>query len=497
MSDSGDLKLRVARTIKWNVIDKVASQVLYAVTGIILANLLTKQDFGLVAAIMVFQAFATLFVDSGFSYALLQRKLPTSADYSTVFWFNLGVAGAIYLLLYIGAPLVAYCFQGDARLIPLSRVMFLSFVVNATAIVQTNRLIKQMNVKMIAVSNSIGLMVSSAVGIGLALTGFGAWAIVWQTISLGAVKSGVLWATSHWMPSLTFSWQSLRSFFRVGMGAMGSSFLNILFQNIYSFFIGNRAGLVPLSYYFQADKWSKMGISSLSQITTASFLPVLSHYQDDPERFAAATAKMNRFTAYVLFPATGFLAVMATPIFHILFGTKWDGSIVLFQLLLFRGIFTVLSALYNNYIIALGKARLMFYAELLRDGVALAAIFITLPYIALTSPDDVTEGIRIFIWGQVIASAVTWAATLIITARLSWRTCWQYLVDLLPYAAETLLLIIPMHILSTVIPNPWVLVIAQSVIGLTLYLAINAALRSKIQRDAIEYLTGRFRRRTP
>ena len=99
MSDSGDLKLRVARTLKWNVIDKVASQVLYAVTGIILANLLTKQDFGLVAAIMVFQAFATLFVDSGFSYALLQRKAPTSTDYSTVFWFNLGVAATIYLLL--------------------------------------------------------------------------------------------------------------------------------------------------------------------------------------------------------------------------------------------------------------------------------------------------------------------------------------------------------------------------------------------------------------
>ena len=299
------LKIRTAGAVKWNVIDKVSQQLLYAVTGIVLARLLDQEDFGLIGAVLVFQAFASLFVDSGFSYALIQRKSPTRLDYSTVLWFNLGVATSIYAILFFSAPLIADCFQGDRRIIPISRVMFLGFILNATAIVQTNRLMKKMDVRMVAVSNAVGLFAGAVVGIWLAVAGYGAWAIVWQTLALNFTKSLVLWLTSGWLPLMRFSWRSLKSFFAVGSGMMVSSFLNVLFQNIYSFFIGNRAGLAPLGYYTQADKWSKMGISSLSQVLTSSFLPALSAVQDDPGRFARVTSKMNRFTSYLLFPLWG------------------------------------------------------------------------------------------------------------------------------------------------------------------------------------------------
>ena len=228
-----DLKLKTARTLKWNTLDRISSQVLYAVTGIVLANVLTKEEFGLVGAVMVFQAFASLFVDSGFSGALIQRKAPTDTDYSTVLYFNLGVSVLIYCILWLSAPLIDSLFNAVGALVPLARVMFLTFVLNATAIVQTNRLMKQMNVRMIAVSNAVGLVVSGATGIILALQGYGAWAIVWQSIVLSAVKSGLLWATSRWRPQATFSMASLRSIFAVGVGIMTSSFLNTVFQNIY------------------------------------------------------------------------------------------------------------------------------------------------------------------------------------------------------------------------------------------------------------------------
>lgn len=117
-AEEQSLKNRTARTLKWNLIDRVSVQLLYAVTGIILANLLSQEDFGLVGAVLVFQAFASLLVDSGFSSALIQRKEPTRADYSTVLWFNIIVAVAIYIILYFCAPLIADCFQGDQRIIP-------------------------------------------------------------------------------------------------------------------------------------------------------------------------------------------------------------------------------------------------------------------------------------------------------------------------------------------------------------------------------------------
>ena len=494
MSDTSDLKLRTARTIKWNVIDRISSQVLYAVTGIVLARVLSQEDFGLVGATLVFQAFAALFVDSGFSYALIQRKNPTQLDYSTVLWFNIGIATLLYVILWFCAPLIAWCFQNDPRIIPLSRVMFLSFIINATAIVQTNRLMKKMDVKMIAISNTIGLIISGVVGITLALTGYGAWAIVWQTITLATIKSLILWFTSHWLPSLKFSWTALKSFFSVGSGMMITSFLNTLFQNIYSFFIGNRVGLVSLGYYTQSDKWSKMGVMSISQILTSSFLPVLSQVQDDAERFSRTTAKMNRFTAYILFPAIGFLIVMSTPIFHLLFGEKWDPSIMLFQLLLVRGIFTVLNSLYNNYIISLGKARLVVYMEVVRDCASLIALFATIPFVAMTTIDDPVYGVKILLWGQVIASAISWVVTLFVTAPLSHRSRMNFIIDLVPYVVQVALIMIPMWALSLVIENVVLLLIAQIAVGGALYFTINYLLRSQIQKDAIDYFMYRFRK---
>lgn len=486
------LKSRTARTLKWNVIDRLASQVLYAVTGIVLARLLSTEDFGLVGAVLVFQAFASLLVDSGFSYALIQRKNPTQTDYSTVLWFNMGVAVGLYIILWFCAPLIADCFQGDQRLIPLARVMFLSFIINASAIVQTNRLMKRMDVKMVAVSNSLGLVAGAVVGITLAVNGAGAWAIVWQTLVLGTVKSVVLWTTQQWRPSIEFSWTALRSFLGIGSRMMFTSFLNTLFLNIYSFVIGNRAGLSQLGYYTQSDKWSKMGIMSLSQTLTSSFLPTLSAVQDDANRFKRACSKMNRFTAYLLFPAMLGLISMATPIFHLLFENKWDPSIILFQILLLRGIFTVLTSLYNNFLLSLGHARTIMWMEILRDSVALAALAATLPFLRLESPEHPVLGLEILLWGQLGASAVSWIVTLFYTVKFTHSTIRSFITDLAPYAIESVVICSGLWMLSKNIHNSLIYLSIQIPIALIIYFLVNRIAGSKIQSDVIGYIRGRF-----
>lgn len=158
-----NLKQKTANTLKWNTIDRVSTQLLYAVIGVVLANILSHEDFGIVGALAIFQAFAIIFVDSGFGAALLREKEPSRADYSTVFWFNLIVSVAVYAILWFCAPLIARMSHNTGVLIPMSRVMFLTFVINGLAIVQTNRLMKLMNVKMIAIANSVALIISGIV----------------------------------------------------------------------------------------------------------------------------------------------------------------------------------------------------------------------------------------------------------------------------------------------------------------------------------------------
>lgn len=483
-----NIKKLTARSLKWNVVDRFATQILYAVTGIVLANTLSQEDFGLVGAILVFQAFASLFVDSGFSSALLQRKSPDQKDYSTVLWFNMAMACGLYVILFFAAPLIASWFDGDQRLIPLSRVMFVSFILSATSIVQTNRFMKQMNVRPLAVTNAVALAVGGAVGIVLALNGYGAWSLVWQTIVTNLVKTALLWIVSRWLPLLTFSWTSLRSFFAVGSGVMMSSFLNTVFLNIYSFLIGNRVGLVSLGYYTQADKWSKMGIMSVSQAFTASFIPTLSAVQDDAGRMKRAVTKINKLVPYIMFPVIGLLVLIAEPVFHSLFGNKWDASIFLFQILLVRGIFTIFVGLYNNYILAKGRSRLIVFVEILKDVVAIVGLVATFPFMSLSTPDDLVYGIRIMLYGQLIASVVTWLVTLIIAQRLTGHHGLDYIMTMVPYAVLTLIAGAGAWFACRGIVNPWLVCIVATAVFGVVYLGINALLGSKIQGEVLQFI---------
>lgn len=450
---SDDLKSKTARTLKWNTVDRVSSQVLYAVVGIVLANILSQEDFGLVGALLVFQAFATLFVDSGFGSAILQKKTPTETDYSTIFWFNLAAAVGIYLILFFCAPLIADIFQGDTRLIPLSKVMFLTFILNGLGMVQTVRLMKEMNVKMIAVANMIALTLSGALGAFLAIKGYGAWALVWQSVTLAGVKSGWLWITGHWLPRLTFSMDSLRGMWRLALSVFGTSSLNTFFLYIYSFVIGAFYNLKSLGIYTQADKWSKMGSASISQILTASFVPVLSKYQDDGDHFRQCMRRINRFAAFVTLPALSGLAMVGAPLFHTLFGNKWDAAIPLFSMLAVRGIFVVMTQLFTNYMLALGYGKRLVMLEIIKDSMIIGALLATVW----------TGSLSLLVAGQLGASVLTWLITMIPVSRVTGYSYVGFLRDTLPFAVAATVMcavtacmaLLPMHaalqLLATII----------------------------------------------
>lgn len=420
------MKERTANTLKWNTIDRVATQVLYGLSGIVLAILLSKPDFGLVAVLGVFQAFAILFVDSGFGSALLQKKDPDEDDYSTVFWFNLAVSVAIYAILYVCAPLIAD-FYGAPELTAMSRVMFLTFVLTGLGIVQTNRLMKRMDVKQIAIADLFALSVSAALGIGLALAGFGAWAIVWQSVVLAGLKSGWLWMTGHWTPKAVFSGRSLRDIRHIGLSVFISQFFNTLFINIYALVIG-KWSLSELGSYNQADKWSKMGSASLSQILTSSFVPVLARVQDDIATFHRYMKRIDRFSALLAFPALTIVAACGDSIFHFLFGTKWDVAIPLFQILCIRGIGTVFISLYSNFMMALGHGRQIVTVEVVKDAATMVAFFATV----------FTLSVEAIVWGQLVATLVTWIIAGFIAARTTGYRTSELLGDLGPFVLAAL-----------------------------------------------------------
>ena len=248
--------------------------------------------------------------------------------------------------------------------------------------------------------------------------------------------------------------------------------------------------MAPLGYYTQSDKWSKMAVMSLAQVFTSSFLPPLSAVQNDRERFSQMVGKMNRFTAYLLFPGLIGLMVIATPLFHVLFGQKWDPSIILFQLLLVRGIFFVLNSLYNNYLLALGQAKTIVWLEVLRDVAAISALLAALPFIGMSTDEDPVYGLTLLLWGQVGATVLTWIASLYYTSKASGRSMLAFIGDLAPYFALTGTIVPLMVGAGYLFSSDVVTLAVEIVVAGCLYLGVNYLLGSKIQRDVLAFLRG-------
>lgn len=418
-NDDISLKRRTVRTLTWNTLDRISQQIALAVIGVVLANILSEEDYGLTGVIAMFQAFAIVFVDSGFGAALLQKKEATEEDYSTVFWFNFAVSIAIYIILWLAAPLIALAFKSP-QLVLLSRVMFISFIFNALGIVQTNRLMKRMDVRQIALSNLAGVVASGTLGIWLAVEGFGVWALVWQAVALAAIKTAWLWIAVRWRPLPVFSRESMKAVWKVGVGVFSSSLLNTFFLNLYTVVIGIWS-LGMLGVYTQAEKWSKMGTASISQIITATFVPLLARFQDSAADFHRYMRRIDSFAALTVFPAMAGLAMVATPLFHTLFGTKWDAAIPMFQLLCLRGIFMIFISVYNNFLLAAGHAKALVMVETAKDASMLAALGITI----------FMGSVEALVWGQLIAAAAAWMYVLWLTHRKCGIRLRQLLADLL------------------------------------------------------------------
>lgn len=466
----GTLKDKTVGALVWNTVDKFLSYIAYAVVGIVLANLLSSDDFGLVGIVMAFAAFVNIFIEGGFTTALIQKKDADETDYSTAFWFNVAASTVMYVVMFFLSPFIADYFEDD-RLTLLCRVLFFNFIPVSLCIIQTSMLMREMNVKRIAVINALSLFISGAAALIVAWCGGGVWALVVQTLGISLVKSVLFWSMSRWRPAFVFSSSSFRQVFSVGGFVLLYSFVNTFFLNIYSFIIGKLFSLSQLGYYTQADKWSKMGYTALSQITGYSFFPALAGLQNEPERMRRAFSKMNKTVYYLSLPVFSGLIIVAEPLFHLFFGTKWDASIVMFRLLTVKGLFYVVSGVLMNYINATGRTRTTFRLEVVKDAVSLIAIFMT-----------VRHGIVAIIWGQVAAGIIHFLLLSYMTSRITGYGLLRQASDFFPYLLQTAVIVALLLLLQSFFSGT-VLMVVQMFAGFGLYFAMNGILGSNIQRE--------------
>jgi len=326
------LKIQVAHGLKWQAINIVGRQLLSLVVFTTLARLLSPSAFGLVALVGVYLGIVTMFVDQGITQALIQRQDLTDEHKDTAFWFNMGCASILCLSTILLAGPVAALFK-ESRLVPLLRWSSLGLVIGASSAIHSTLFIRAMDFRQPVIRALIANAVGGAVGVGMALAGYGVWSLVGQQLTSEMAGAIFLWSMSTYRPSLKFSWLHLRQLFGFSSSVFATSILWYFSSRLDEMVIGRFAGINPLGLYSIAGKLPNLANMVTQQPLSIISLPSLSRLQADHAKMRQVVCQGMELNALISFAVFIGLAMVAPEAVHLLFGAKWAGAALLCSLL--------------------------------------------------------------------------------------------------------------------------------------------------------------------
>lgn len=350
---------QTATGIFWIGGGQITAQVVHLIIRLILARLLVPQDFGLVAMAMVVVSFTWWFLDLGFGQALVQRKELTEAHRSTAFWSNIILGWFVFLCLALTSPLVAIFFDSP-QLGPVLIALSFSLVLISPRATLENLLIRDFKFQYVASRKILGTLVGGSVGIILAFSGFGVWALVGQTLTNDFVSTVILFWQSSWRPGYIFCRQAFADLWAYSMPLTGALFFNYFNRNLDTILIGRFLDATSLGLYNLAYQLVLMPLIYVTRPVNQVLFTALSKLQDEPQRMQNAYLKSLQLVAFVTFPLMTFLVLAAPTLIPTLLGQQWQPAVSLIPFLSLVGLIQSVQGLMPAVFQATGKTALIF-----------------------------------------------------------------------------------------------------------------------------------------
>jgi len=454
------LKKKTIKGVSWSFADNIASSGVAFLVGLILARLLTPEEFGIMGMITIFIALSNSIIDSGFSNALIRKIDVKRIDYNTVFNFNLTVSVFFYFILYITSPLISRFFN-EPILLPVTRIMGSILIINSLGIIHRTILVKNVDFKTQTKISIIASVISGIIGIGMAVAGLNVWSLVGQQISRQLINTLFLWVYSSWRPNIEFSGNSFKELFGFGSKLLASGLIDTIYKNIYYIIIGRFYSASLLGQYTRADQFNTIFSSNLTSVVQRVSYPILSSIQNESERLKNAYKKVIKITMLISFSCMFGLAAVSKPLILILIGEKWLIASGFLQIICFSGMLYPLHAINLNILQVKGRSDLFLKLEIIKKIVA------TLP-ISL----GVLYGIEFMLWGSVLTALFACFLNSYYSERLIDYTTKEQIKDILPtFIVSLVVASIMWSITLCALPNLVTLFI-QSVIGVTMTVLI-------------------------
>lgn len=351
----------------WTGLGTIGNGLTTILVTVVLARLLTPNDFATVELLAIFIAVSNIFIESGFSQAIIRDDSPTQNGLSTVFFFNLIVSVLFYIVLYIAAPYIASFFS-TPELVSISRVAFLVIIFNSLTIIQNSLLSRELKFKELSMATVFGMILAGITAVVMAFLGCGIWAIVANLVLTPLFRSVILWARSNWRPTLVFELASLKRYFNFGGFLLLQGVMDAITNNIISLFIGKLYTKNDLGYFSQGRKLDFYIIAPLSSVLEKVTYPIFSQIKNENDRMRSGIREITGITIFVLLPLTLFFCIYGEEFTIFLYGEKWLPSAVYLQMMMLTAIFLPLQRIYMNVIMAKGKTKQMFYFAIIKQS---------------------------------------------------------------------------------------------------------------------------------
>lgn len=476
MADTS-LKWKTITGAAWKFAERMSAQIVNFIVSIILARLLLPEDYGIIALVSVFITICDKLVVSGFATSLIQKKDADNIDFSTVFFFSLLMSIVLYAALFFGAPLIADFYSAYDRelLISVIRVMGIQIIITAVNSVQSAYVSRTMQFKKTLWSTLISAVLSSVVGITLALTGGGVWALVAQYCVQAFSTMVVLWIVARWRPQIKFSFRRFKDLYSYGWKIFVASIIKVLYNDLRSIIIGKAYTPADLAFYNKGQSFPQIIESNVGGTIDSVLFPAISKKQDSKEEMLAILRRAIKTSTYVLMPLLAGLAAVAAPLVEILLTDKWLECVPYMQIICFTFMFMPIEIDNLQAIKAMGRSDLALKLEIIKKVIGVILLVVSIPF-----------GVKAIAFSMLVGAIINAMVDAVPNRKLLGYKFSQQIKDVLPSLVLSVLMFVGIYALSFIQINMYLLLVIQILIGIMFYVGVSAVFKI----ESFTYLLG-------
>lgn len=453
--------------VLWSAVDKISTQALQFLLGIVLARLLTPEEYGTVGLLLVFIAISKVFIDSGFTKALIQNQERTEADISTVFLFNIAISVVCYIILWAAAPFIATFYRIEILTL-LLRILALSLIVNALYTVPYTLISITLDFKTISKISVASTLFSGLIAVYLAYKGYGVWALVAQTLIASITTVAMVWIFNTWRPSFVFSRGSFKKLFSYGSNLLVSSLLERVVSDLSSLLIGKFLTTKNLGFYTRGTQFTNFFSGSISSILDRVLLPGLATVQYDMNALVRYVKQILRINALVTIPIFFGLFILSEPIVRVLLTDKWIMAVPIMQIFCIARLITVICGINVNLLYVIGRTDLALRQQYLKIAIRVILVVFSIQF-----------GIIYIALAELVATSIHYFINSYYPGKLMHYGAFKQLKDILPFFIAGLVMAIIVYLVTIFVTNDFLKLVLGPITGIVAYALMIKLLKIK------------------